>query len=102
MILLRNKMREVERVGHIWKAKDKSKKVQALSKLAFAMTNLQELALKHDIENDLYHGGGIPRVYEVIGNAYRDKFIRQTTEVSLTKIGKWANLFAFIRSELKV
>ena len=75
-ILLRNKLKEVEKVGPIWKGKDKSKKVQALSKLIFVMNDLQELALKHSIENDLYHGGGFQRVYDVIGNVYRDKFIR--------------------------
>ena len=75
-ILLRNKLKEVEKVGPIWKGKDKSKKVQALSKLIFVMNDLQELALKHSIENDLYHGGGFQRVYDVIGNVSRDKFIR--------------------------
>ena len=97
-ILLRNKMKEVEKVGQIWKGRDKSKKVQALSKLVFVMTDLQELASKHDIENDLYHGGGIQRVYEVLGNVLRDKFIRNNTEVTLSKKEKWVKLLEFIKT----
>ena len=81
-VLLRSKLKEVEKVGPIWKGKDKSKKVQALSKLIFVMNDLQDLALKHTIENDLYHGGGFQKVYDVIGNVYRDKFIRACTEVT--------------------
>ena len=102
-ILLRNKMKEVEKVGPIWKGKDRSKKVQALSKLIFVMNDLQELAQKHQIENDLYHGGGFQKVYDVIGNVHRDKFIRACTEVTFkVKKEKWIKLVEFLKAELRV
>ena len=67
------------------------------------MNDLQELALKHKIENDLYHGGGFQRVYDVIGNVYRDKFIRACTEVTFTeKKEKWVKLVEFLKAELRV
>ena len=40
------------------------------------MIELKSLARKHDIENELYYGGGIQKALEVIGYFYRDKFVR--------------------------
>ena len=101
-VLLRKKLREVEDLGQVWKCRDKSKLVQILSKLIFVMTDLQDLAKKHSIENDLYHGGGTQQVYEVLGNVHRDKFIRKYAGETLSKKEKWAKLIEFVRSELRV
>ena len=66
------------------------------------MTELKCLAEKHDIENDLYHGGGIHKVYEVIGFKYRDKFIRQKADKILSKKQVWELLVQFIQNEIKI
>ena len=101
-VLLRKKLMEVEKLGPIWKCKDKAKLVQILSKLIYVMIELQDLAKKHDIENDLYHGGAIQRVYEVLGNEQRNKFIRKYAEETLSKKAKWDKLIEFVKSELRV
>ena len=101
-VLLRSKLREVESLGPIWKCKSKNKLVQILSKLVYVMVDLQELAVTHSIENDLYHGGAIQKVYSVLGHKYRDKFIRKHVELELSKKEKWAKLIEFVKSELKV
>ena len=101
-VLLRKKLKEVENLGPIWKCRDKTKLVQILSKLIFVMIDLQELAEKHDIENDLYHGGAIQRVYEVLGNEHRNKFIRKYAGENLSKKDKWNKLIEFVKYELRV
>ena len=101
-VLLRKKLVEVEKLGPIWKCKDKAKLVQILSKLIYVMIELQDLAKKHDIENDLYHGGAIQRVCEVLGNEQRNKFIRKYAEETLSKKAKWEKLIEFVKSELRV
>lgn len=101
-VLLRKKLREVEDLGQVWKCRDKSKLVQILSKLIFVMTDLQDLAKKHSIENDLYHGGGTQQVYEVLGNVHRDKFIRKYAGETLSKKEKWGKLIEFVRCESRV
>ena len=42
-LLLRNKLENIETMGSIWKLRDKQKLVQVLTKLSFAMTELQSL-----------------------------------------------------------
>ena len=101
-VLLRSKLREVESLGPIWKCRDKAKLVQILSKLIYVMGDLQELAKTHDIENDLYHGGAIHKVYAVVGHSYRDKFIRKHAESEMSKMEKWSKLIEYMRFELKI
>ena len=65
--LLRNKIREVEDLGPVWKMREPEKLVEALSKLVNAMIELRKMAEKHGIENDLYHGRGIGIIINIIG-----------------------------------
>ena len=66
-VLLENKFKSIEKICPIWKIKVKRKLVQVLTKLSFAMLESERLAEKHGIENELYYGGGIQKVYEVLG-----------------------------------
>ena len=66
------------------------------------MLELQSLAEKHDIENYLYYGGGIQKVYEVIRFAYRDNFIRKQGKLNLSEKQVWEKLVEFIQEDAKV
>ena len=101
-VLLRSKLREVESLGPIWRCRDKAKLVQILSKLVYVMGDLQDLAKTHKIENDLYHGGAIHKVYAVVGHSYRDKFIRKHAESEMSKMQKWSKFIEYMKSELKI
>ena len=84
-MLLKIKFKTIEKTNPIWKLKDKQKLAQALANLSFAMLELQSLAEKHDRENNLYYGGGIQKVYEVIGFAYRHSFRRKQGKLNSTE-----------------
>ena len=107
-MLLRNKLKEIEKMGPIWKIKDMQKLVQVLSKLSklsklsSTMIELKSLARKHDIENELYYDGGIQKAFEVIGYFYRDKFVRKNAEFKLSKAETWDKLIEFIDLEIKI
>ena len=66
------------------------------------MGDLQDLARTHSIENDLYHGGALHKVYAVLGHSYRDKFIRKHAESELSKMEKWSKLIEYLRFESKI
>ena len=100
-LLLENKLHEIVNMGEIWKIKDKEKLVHALSKLKSIMLELQNLAAKHDIENELYYGGSIQKIYKVLGYGYTNKFIRKYCESKPSKKDCWGNLVAFIAKEVK-
>ena len=84
-VLLKNKVKDIRRAGPIWKITNPEKFVQSLSKLVYATLELQKLASKHNIENELYYGGAIEIIYEIIGFKYRDKFIAKYCQIKLSK-----------------
>ena len=88
-------------MGEIWKIRDKEKLVYALSKLISVMVEARNLAEKHSIENELYYGGSIQKIYKVMGNTYTNKFIRKYCESKLGKKVWWNNLVEFLKKEVK-
>ena len=101
-ILLNNKLKEVNKLGEIWKLKERSKIVEALSKLVFVMEELKQLAVKHSIENHLYYGGAILSLYKIIGNKDRDKFIELNVDSNLSEEARWQKLTEFLKFKLKI
>ena len=101
-ILLNNKLKEVSKFGEIWKIKDRSRSIEALSKLVFIMVELKELAVTHSIENYLYYGGALASLYKIIGNKDRDKFIELHVDSKLSEEGRWDKLTEFLKLKLKI
>ena len=56
-----------------------------LAKLSYAMTDLSNLAKKHDIESDLYHSTSLNLIYNRIGDFRKRKFITEIVKESLSK-----------------
>ena len=65
------------------------------------MLELQSLAEKHDMENHLYYGGRLQKVYEVIGFAYRDNLIRKQGKLNLTEKQVWESLLSLFNRKQK-
>ena len=100
-VLLHNKLNEVNKFGLIWKIRDKEKPTQVLAKLVYAMTELRELTVRHKIENNLYYGGSIEAIYNIIGYKDRDRFVLQEVGTKLTEKARWDKLIECLRQKLK-
>ena len=61
-LLLRNILGVLKKLGGLWKAKGDEKIGLAIAGLLNAMTQLCDLAKRHNLENDLYYGGGLETV----------------------------------------
>ena len=100
-LLLENKLHEIVKMGEIWKIREREKSVCALSLLIFVMLELRTLAEKHNIENELYYGGSIQKVYKVLGYAYTNRFIGKYCELKPSKKDCWKQLVDFLKKEVK-
>ena len=100
-LLLEKGLYEIVKMGEIWKIKDKEKLVHALSKLISIMLEVQRLAVRHDIENELYYGGSIQKIYKNLGYGYTNRFIRKYCVSKPSKKDCWSNLVEFITKEVK-
>ena len=101
-MILKSKLKEIEKLGSIWKIKDNEKLVQILSKLIFAMTELKTLAEKYCLEGELYYNNAIlVKIYDIMGFYHRDRFIRMNDDSSLKKKEMWGKLSEYLKNELK-
>lgn len=102
MLLLQNKLSEVKKDGPLWKIKDKERLIPAISKLLNSMTELNNLAEKHSIKDQLYHHSYLALIFDIIGNDKKEKFTYQNIKVKLSCEEKWKKLMEFLTYELKV
>ena len=99
-LLLQNKLGELEKLNCLNSGGDE-KIANGLAKLINAMKELQELATKHFIEGQLYEGGGLEKVFGLIGNSRRRKF-RTENLYAESKQNEWKELLKFLEKELKI
>ena len=65
------------------------------------MKELEELAIEHIIERQLYEGGGLEKVFGVIGNSRRRKFRTENLYMESKKT-EWKELLKMLERELKI
>ena len=102
MMLLQNKLSDVKSCGPIWKVTEKPKLLQIISKLINGMTELESLASKHSIEDQLYHHSYISMVFDLIGDQRREKFAYKYAGETMTCKVKWQKIREYLSKETKV
>ena len=65
------------------------------------MLELRTLVEKHNMENELYYGRSIQKVYKDLRYAYTNRFIRKHCELKPSKKDCWNNLVGFLTKEVK-
>ena len=63
------------------------------------MKDLGKLAMEHDLEGQLYEGGGLEKVMSLIGESRHRKFRSENLTVDLSKKQLWQKLQEFLGKE---
>ena len=79
-LLLHKKLGELDKFDNLGKIKGDEKIAHTLSKVINMMTELSTLAEKYNLENKLYVGGGLEKIYSLIGENRERNFLRQNLE----------------------
>ena len=66
MILISNKMYDIERGVPLWKIRNDEKLIQSLLKLKNCMIDLRYLAIKLGIGTSLFHSSNLAKIYHII------------------------------------
>ena len=61
-LLLQNKLSSLDKMGGLYNARSDKKLGNVLTKLVNAMQDLSVLASEHDLEGQLYEGGGLEKI----------------------------------------
>ena len=85
-LLLQNKISKLEKIQKLEKLEGDEKIGNALTKVVNTMTELSDLAEKFNLECKLYFGGGLEKVFEVIGETRERKFLKGRVQRSLISL----------------
>ena len=102
MMMLQKKLAKLQSFTPVNRFKDVESNVESLTKIINLFKELTTLSNKHGIENHLYYGGTINRVYRLIGDARLTRWLTSISDSKLTPEQTWHKLTTFLEEELKV
>ena len=98
-LMLQNKLSALDKVGGLYTIKDSEKLGTTIVQLCNSMKDLGKLAMEHDLEGQLYEGGGLEKVMSLIGESRHRKFRSENLSVDLSKKQLWQKLQEFLGKE---
>ena len=98
-VLLQNKLSSLDKFN-LSNVKGDQKIASGLSSLTNLMDDLSSLAAQHNIEGQLYEGGGLEKVMFLGGDNRHRKFRSQNITANLSKKQEWQKLNEFLKQEL--
>ena len=81
-LLLQNKLSCLDKHENLNKVKGDENLANAIAKILNMMTDLSNLAEKHNLQNKLYIGGGLEKVLSLLGEERERRFLTKTYEWS--------------------
>ena len=75
-------MNNLDKLGNLSSVEGDEKFANALAKIINVMTELSTLAQKHNLEYKLYVGGGLEKVYKIIGIDMERRFLRKNLKAT--------------------
>ena len=90
--MLQNKISSLDKFSNLGKQKDDDKIAELITKLLNSMADLSKLAADNNLECELYYGGGIHKILDLLGKQRQRKFIKETAKAKINDREKWAKL----------
>ena len=100
--LLSNKLREIEGGLPLWKIKTEEKIIQSIITIKNTMIELRSLAIKHNIEQNLFHTSNLARIYNLIGKKRQVAITKKLLDSGKNDQEKWDEIIKFLDNELKL
>ena len=99
--MLQNKIGSLGKFSNLEKLRDDEKIAFTLSSILNVMEDLSKLAVEFDLEAELYHGGGLQKILDLLGKRRERNFIASAGKESLRNRQKWKKLVEFLEKELQ-
>ena len=101
-ILLQNKLALIDSMNGLSNIRSNEKLVSMLASVINVMRELSSLATEHDLEGQLYEGGGLEKLLFLVGEGRHKKFRSDTVGHPFTKKQLWQKLKIFLEKELRL
>ena len=100
-IMIRKKLQSLLKID-LTRTRDNERTLTGLSKLTNAIHDIIKLAKTHNIEERLYFGDGLTKVYQLIGDKRVTRFLSSIYEDNLNEKQTWQRLLLFLEKETKL
>lgn len=101
-MLLANKLKSTDDSEPLWKVKGDEKVIKALSKLKNLMTELSDLAWRHDVEAALYHSSNLAKIYSLLGSKRQSDIVKRLLDRDASEKESWDEIISYIDREIKL
>ena len=98
----KKKLCEISKFTALWIIKKPEKRMEGLIRLINLMKDLTTLAMKHNIENQLYSSDSIHKIYQLLGENRVTKWLMKISDEDLSYEEQWQKLNQFLEKELRV
>ena len=100
--MLKKKLCGIRKFIALWKIKETEKLMEGLSRIINLMKDLTTLAVKQNIENQLYYSNSIHKIYQLLGENRVTKWLMKISEGDLSDEEQWQKIIQFLEKELRV
>ena len=100
--MLSKKLAEINNIEVLWKVKTPANIVEGLSKVINLMKDLMELSKFHNIENKLYSGDAIEKIYKLLGVSRVTRWLSSSCDENLEDAELWNKLVEFLEKDVRV
>ena len=101
-IMLSRKLSQITSVSNLGRVKDSERIVQGLSQIINMIKDLLKLAKQHNIENQLYYGDALARIYNLLGDSRLTRWLAEVSHERLDESVLWIRLIDFLEKDLRV
>ena len=84
-----------QKLSDLDKVRGDEKLAHGLSELLNAMAEVSRLAGKYGLENELYYGGGLGKVTDLMGFARNRRFLKKNVRLNLSN-KEWGKMIQFL------
>ena len=100
--MLKKKLCRIRKFTALCKIKETERLMEGLSRIINLMKDLTTLAVKHNIENQLYYSGSIHKIYQLLGENRVTKWLMKISDEDISDEEQWRKLMQFLEKELQV
>jgi hypothetical protein len=101
-LMLSKKLSNLGQTNLLYKTNDPEKLIDSISRVISSMRDLIKLAKDHKVEQQLYFGDGIERIYRILGDSRLTRWFADISEKDLAEEQLWYHLIKFLEKEVKV
>jgi len=100
--MLNKKLSQLNNHESLWKNRDPEKIADGLSKIVSVIKDLVTTSKKHNIENKLYNGDALERIFRLLGDARVTRWLSDVCDQTMSDDQYWNKLVNFLEKDIKI